>query len=201
MGPRKVDASAASTSTIYCFPVLSKMEQDYFLARLPASCRVKFNAKGKYQVERQTAFQAEIIIGNVPPEWVAQSQVLRFLRLNSVGIDKFTGLDWQHLQPRVTACNLSGFFTEPVAEEVLTAILVHYHCLPSLFHAQIMQRWCCDEVRPQKRTLRGASVVILGCGAIGHRLIELLAPFDCKITAFDKGIPAIGRLGWCRKEE
>jgi len=170
---------------IYVYPNLLEDERSYFRGKLATDCELIFNAGIDMADEKEQALGAEIIIGNVPAAWVAESRALKFLQLDSVGIDNFAALDWSKLQNRVTACNLAGFFSEPVAEEILSGILMHYRCLPQLATAKEDQQWRKDAIRPQKRLLAGAHVLVFGCGSIGRRVIELLRPFDCRITTLD----------------
>ena len=80
--------------------------------------------------------------------------------------------------------NLSGFFSEPVAESMLAGILGFLRGLGPLQDLQHRSEWMGDDLRPRLRVLKGLSVVMIGRGAINKRLAELLAPFDCQMTSF-----------------
>src|SRR5688572_26386376 len=68
--------------------------------------------------ERKKAFlQAQIAFGNVPLEWIEESQKLRWLQLYSTGLNPYQQKDWNNKSVIVT--NLHGFFGEPVAETAL----------------------------------------------------------------------------------
>lgn len=81
-----------------------------------------------------------------------------------------------------------------VAEMALTLILA---CLrkTSMYHAAMRtgkEKWVRrfpDDIDPDERQLTGRSVGIVGFGAIGRRLAELLGPFSCKIAIFDPYLP------------
>jgi len=46
-----------------------------------------------------------------------------------------------------------------------------------------------DEIHPHERQLTGRAVGIVGFGAVGQRLGELLAPFRCQLRVFDPHLP------------
>ena len=54
---------------------------------------------------------------------------------------------------------------------------------PRLQHAVHERGWAYAERRYDSRLLTGQSVLLLGYGAIGRRLVELLAPFGMQVTA------------------
>lgn len=45
--------------------------------------------------------------------------------------------------------------------------------------------------------MRGLRVAVYGCGVIGRRFIEMLAPFGCQVTVFDPYAEAVP--SWCRR--
>ncbi|MGE8505571.1 MAG: D-2-hydroxyacid dehydrogenase [Pseudomonas sp.] len=66
-----------------------------------------------------------------------------------------------------------GIFGQVMAEYVLGHVLAHERRLFARLAAQVEQRW--DHVLP--RSLSGRRVLIVGCGDIGQRVAEFLAPF------------------------
>ena len=131
--------------------------------------------------------KSEIVFGNPPASWLQSAPLLRWTQLESVGFGEYLSLDWLTLGQRVTVTNLSGFFADPVAESILAGVLTLYRGIDHLVHLKQDRNWQGDALRPQLRTLRGASVVLFGQGAINTRFIELLAPFGCHIERFGRG--------------
>jgi phosphoglycerate dehydrogenase-like enzyme len=83
----------------------------------------------------------------------------------------------------------SGVYAEPCAQHVLAMMLAESRRLPQAHEVQRTDRsWPGDELRRQSRLLRGQTVLLLGCGAIARRLVELLAPFDMRIIAYRRSI-------------
>lgn len=128
----------------------------------------------------------EVAFGNPPPAWLAESETLRWVQLESVGFGEYRDLDWAHLGRRVTVTNLAGFFAEPVAETALAGILALYRGIDRAVRLQAARRWLGDPLRRELRTLAGARVVLFGYGAINRRLAELLQPFGCSLVSFGR---------------
>lgn len=128
--------------------------------------------------------RCEVAFGNLPPAWLAEAPALRWMQLESVGFGEYADLNWDELGQRLTLTNLAGFFAEPVAESALAGILALYRGLDRMVALQGAGDWQGDALRPGLRTLKGATVVLFGYGAINRRLEELLAPFGCVVVSF-----------------
>lgn len=137
--------------------------------------------------EAESQFQrAEVAFGGVPATWVARSAELRWLQLDSVGVEPYLPLDWESLGARITCTNLHGFFATPVAETVLAGVLALYRGVLILHDLQQHAHWLKNDIRAKLRTLEGASVLLLGAGSIGRRLRELFAAFGAQVITFDR---------------
>lgn len=129
----------------------------------------------------------QVVFGNPPAKWIAESAAIRWVQLESVGFGEYTGLDWRALEKRLQLSNLAGFFSNPVAESILAGVLSHYRGIGRLSVLQTQHVWVGEPVRPSLKTLKGANVVLFGKGDINRRVAELLAPFGCTITSFGRG--------------
>lgn len=135
--------------------------------------------------QARAAFDAcEIVFGNPPAQWIAESTTLLWVQLESVGFGEYMGLDWQELGKRLRMTNLAGFFSDPVAESILAGVLSHYRGIGTLSVLQTRREWVGAALRPKLRTLKGANVVLFGKGDINRRVAELLSPFHCMVTSF-----------------
>ena len=135
--------------------------------------------------EVKAAFnESEVVFGNPPADWLLDGSQPRWIQLESVGFGEYlnAGLAAGPNLPMMS--NLSGFFSEPVAESMLAGILGFLRGLGLLQELQRRSEWMGDDLRPRLRMLKGLSVVMIGRGAINNRLAELLAPFDCRMTSF-----------------
>ena len=78
----------------------------------------------------------------------------------------------------------SAVFADPCAQHVLAMMLaLGRNLLPSHRDQLTDHSWHYEQRRYDSRLLTGQTVVLLGFGAIGRRLAELLAPFGMKIYA------------------
>ncbi len=96
---------------------------------------------------------------------------LSWVQLPFAGIEQFVDLVDDD---RVWTCG-KGVYAEPVAELALTLALAGLRNVAAYARAT---EWS----RPRGRNLKDANVTILGGGGITEALIELLQPFECRIT-------------------
>jgi phosphoglycerate dehydrogenase-like enzyme len=133
-----------------------------------------------------TMQEADIAFGQPDPELALQCPRLRWIHLTTAG---YTRYDSAGFRQAFGGCgsvltNSSLVYNEPCAEHVLAFMLAHARQLmPSLDGQRSDRAWPTLERRAAMSLLAGQSAVLLGFGAIGHRLAELLAPFGMKITA------------------
>ncbi|KRV48670.1 hypothetical protein AQ490_24365 [Wenjunlia vitaminophila] len=129
---------------------------------------------------------AEVAVGNCPPEWVRSSERLRWLQLASVGVDAYLPLDWGTLGRRLTVTNLRGVFADPVAETCLAGVLAHLRGIDTLVRCRTTHTWDKLRLRPRLRLLTGTVVLVLGTGTISQRLCALLEPFGCTVERYGR---------------
>lgn len=85
--------------------------------------------------------------------------------------------------------NMSEVFAESCAQHVLGMMLALGRRLLDSHRDQLNdQSWHYTERRYDSRLLNGQTVLMLGYGAIGRRLTELLAPFQMKLIAVRRQI-------------
>jgi phosphoglycerate dehydrogenase-like enzyme len=156
------------------------------LAAALAGHAVTFAAALPEAEKRAAVAAAHIVFGNVPAAWLAAAPALRWVQLDSAGVDAYLGLN---APPRVAPAlltNLAGFYDRAVAEATLAGLLALYRQIPRLLVAQPAARWIKSDVEPAIRTLAGQRVVVLGAGAIAQRLAHLLRAFDAEVCFFSR---------------
>jgi phosphoglycerate dehydrogenase-like enzyme len=80
--------------------------------------------------------------------------------------------------------NASSVFADPCAQHVLGMMLAFgRQLLPSHRDQLTDHSWHYHERRYQSRLLTGQTVLLLGFGAIGRRIAQLLAPFNVRLFA------------------
>lgn len=130
--------------------------------------------------------RAEIALGQPDPRQVMASPRLRWVEVTAAG---YTRYDFEELKETLRArgaafTNASSVFADPCAQHVLAMMLALNRQLLAAHREQLAERgWPYLEMRYACRVLTGQTVVLLGFGAIGRRLAELLRPFDVTLYA------------------
>lgn len=128
--------------------------------------------------------EADIAYGQPDADEVMRCPRLRWVALSTAGYTRYDREDLRRaLGTRGTMMtNASSVFAAPCAEHALAMMLSFARELPRYLANQHGARaWNYAEGRYSIEMLAGKTVVILGYGAIGRRLRELLAPFQCRV--------------------
>jgi phosphoglycerate dehydrogenase-like enzyme len=129
---------------------------------------------------------AEVIFGQPDPASLIESAGVRWVHLTSAG---YTPYDRDDVRQRfrergAMLTNSSGVYADPCAEHALMFMLAHARAFPMALENQFgSKEWPQGTVRAESCLLRDETVLIVGFGAIGKRLSELLAPFTKNIHA------------------
>jgi phosphoglycerate dehydrogenase-like enzyme len=129
---------------------------------------------------------AEVAFGQPAVEDCERCDRLRWIEISTAGYTRYDRDDLRELlrERGTIVTNASGVFAESCAQHVLAMMLAVARQLPQSLHDQWQDRsWHYSERRYHSRLLNGETVLLLGYGAIGRRLVELLAPFHLKIWA------------------
>jgi phosphoglycerate dehydrogenase-like enzyme len=128
---------------------------------------------------------ADIAFGQPDPADVVSSMRLAWIQLTSAGYTRYDRADVRaSLKARgAHMTNSSSVYDEPCAEHLLAMILSTARRLPYLVIDQNQRKWDSHPHRAASRLLMGESLVIVGFGAIGRRLAELLAPLNMRVAA------------------
>lgn len=162
---------------------LSEAQQSRLRAALSGH-EVVFCAELAADARRAKVSAAEVVFGNVPADWLVAAPALRWVQLDSAGVDAYLGVNAARGDRPVTLTHLRGFFDRAVAEATLAGMLAWLRRLPALLAAQPQCRWIKPEVEPEIGALDGTQGVILGAGAIARRLERLLHAFDARVTLY-----------------
>ncbi len=130
--------------------------------------------------------RADVLFGNPPLGWwePGAPEALKFWQLDSAGFEYYRGLD-----PGVPVCNMGDYFAWPCAETIVAGILAHYRHIDELAVLQSQTRWVGVPIRFTMGLMRGKSVVILGAGAIGSAVRQMLGGFECRIQTLARTNP------------
>lgn len=130
--------------------------------------------------------QAEVAFGQPDARQAMALPRLRWLAVTAAG---YTRYDFEAFKETLRArgammTNASSVFADPCAQHVLAMMLALNRDLLGARAAQRGARtWSYLEQRYTCRVLTGQTVVLLGFGAIGRRLAELLRPFGVALYA------------------
>lgn len=116
---------------------------------------------------------------------------LRWVEVTTAGYTRFDTPEFREAFRAHGAMltSASGVFADPCAQHVLAMMLaLGRDLLPSYRDQLTDHSWHYEQRRYDSRLLTGQTVVLLGFGAIGRRLVELLAPFGMKIYAVRRSV-------------
>jgi phosphoglycerate dehydrogenase-like enzyme len=132
------------------------------------------------------ARDANIIYGQPHLDDVIHSTALKWVQLTTAGYTRYDNDSVRSaLKSRgAMMTNSSSVFANPCAEHILSFMLCGARALPpAIVNDATAHGWPYMELRGAPVLLRGQSALLVGFGAIGRRLIELLAPFEMKLSA------------------
>ncbi len=129
---------------------------------------------------------ADIAFGQPHPADCMASTKLRWVEVTTAGYTRYDTPEFrENFRARGAAfTNVSAVYADPCAQHVLGMMLaLGRQLLPSYRDQLTDHAWRIVERRGASRLLTGQTVLLLGFGAIGRRLAELLAPFGVKVYA------------------
>jgi phosphoglycerate dehydrogenase-like enzyme len=148
--------------------------------------------------------EADIAYGQPAPEDIVKSPRLKWVALSTAGYTRYDREDFRAAMNArgLPVTNASAVFADPCAQQMLAGMLALARNLPEQLRNQDGPRnWRYLEDRYSVHVLTGQSVLLLGYGAIGRRLAELLAPFGGRVTAYrrtprgDEGVAVVTDTG------
>jgi len=134
---------------------------------------------------------AEVAFGQPDPEDCLANAGLKWVEVSSAGYTRYDTVPFREgMRSRGTAfTNASRVYADACAEHVLAMMLALGRQLLPSYQTQLTDRgWPYQERRDASRLVTGQTVVLLGFGAIGLRLAELLAPFRMRVYAVRRRI-------------
>lgn len=130
--------------------------------------------------------EADVALGQPAVDGLLAAPRMRWAHLTSAGYTRYDvdAVRAAFVSKGITLTTSSTVYAEPCAEHLLAMMLGLARRLPDSLEAQSSTRaWDSVVRREQSVVLRGQTVLLLGYGAIGRRLAELLEPFHMRILA------------------
>jgi phosphoglycerate dehydrogenase-like enzyme len=131
--------------------------------------------------------QADAVLGQPDPDQLIRLPNVKWVQLTTAG---YTRYDTKRFRDAMTArgtivTNASSIYAEPCAQHILAMMLAQARKLPeALDNQRIDHAWPYLSIRTRSNLLNGQTALIVGYGAIGRRLAQLLAPFDMNLIGF-----------------
>ncbi|MBC2604962.1 D-2-hydroxyacid dehydrogenase [Pelagicoccus albus] len=146
-------------------------------------------------------YQADIAFGQPDLEAIDKAESLKWIQINTSGITAFDTPGFREKMEKrsIPVCNSANVYNEACADHLFAFMLAQSRRLVEGLASQAANgspEWL--KLRSDSGSLKGQSALILGYGAIGSRLVELLAPFRMNVTAYrrkargDEPIPVVG---------
>jgi phosphoglycerate dehydrogenase-like enzyme len=128
----------------------------------------------------------QILLTNpiVPDNILDRAPALRLVQLTSAGVDRLIDSELV-LSGRVVVTTASGLHAVPISEYVLGAMIAFAKGFPRALKAQDERQW--RPFWPQE--LEGATVAVLGVGAIGRRVAVLCRALGMRVLGVRRSIP------------
>jgi phosphoglycerate dehydrogenase-like enzyme len=129
---------------------------------------------------------ADIVFGYPDANAMVECERLRWVHLRFAG---YTPYDHDHIRQSLIArgtplTNSSSVYDEPCAQHVLAMILGVARGLPRALDVQRGDRsWPSNSLRLSLPLLNGQTILLLGFGAIGRRLVQMLQPLEVNLIA------------------
>ncbi|MBK1879267.1 D-2-hydroxyacid dehydrogenase [Pelagicoccus mobilis] len=145
-------------------------------------------------------YEADIAFGQPITEAIEKAESLKWIQVSSSGVTRYDTPEFRSFASSkgIKLSNSASVFNDACADHTLSFMLAQSRKLPqglASTTANGTDEW--NQLRSGSVSLRGQSAIILGYGAIGKRLAELLAPFEMKLSAYrrtprgDEGMPVI----------
>jgi len=128
----------------------------------------------------------DIAFGQPEPRATAQAGRLKWIHVSSSGITRYDNAPFRALmaERNIAVTNSASVYSESCAVHALSFMLAQARKLPLALKTRTAsgtKAWYA--IRGTSATLQGETVLIVGYGAIGKRLTNLLRPFDVKVIA------------------
>lgn len=142
----------------------------------------------------------DIAFGQPDPRAIAEARSLKWIHISSSGITRYDNPEFRALMAsrQIAVSNSATVFQEACALHALCFVLAQARKLPRALDsrsAHTSSEW--KALRGSSAVLQGDTLVIVGFGAIGRRLAQLLQPLGVKVIACrrkpqgDESVPMI----------
>ena len=129
--------------------------------------------------------KCEIVFGNIPSNWVKQSNKLKWIQLESTGFAEYSDVKKNLLNNDVIITNLKSFFARQVAQTVMAGIFSFYRGLDRFTLLKKEKKWIGDPIRAKLEILNHKNILFFGKGSINQEIAKYAKIFNCKYSFID----------------
>lgn len=170
----------------FVYRQLSDQANQYLTAQLPEGIQPVFRMAIPPDEYYNAFMQADFILGNPPRGWFSTPPPqLKFWQLASAGFSEYEGM----VAP-VPVANMGDFFARPCAETIVGGVLAFCRGIHTLTKLQLTKDWQGEQVRTGLRLLGDQQAIVLGAGAIGKYVKEMLLGFGGTVRMTARTNPA-----------
>ncbi|MFT3827965.1 MAG: NAD(P)-dependent oxidoreductase [Chitinophagaceae bacterium] len=171
---------------LFVYSSYSPSFQQYLVQHLPENIATSFKTNLPDADARKAFREASIVAGNPPLDWFDPlPEQLTFWQLDSAGFEKYS-----QLALTIPVANMGDFFARPCAETIVGGVLAWYRGIPQSVRLQDAHHWNGKAIRNTVQLLGRQQVIVLGAGAIGMAVKEMLTGFGCTIHMAARSNPA-----------
>ena len=114
------------------------------------------------------------------------SERLKWIHFTTAGVELGLAMG---LPPGVPVTCSSGINGPILAEHAMTLLLASLRSFNAIKEGQRAHEWRRLAIVESMRSLEGATVCVIGMGAVGHDLVRKLRAFDASVIAVSRGAP------------
>lgn len=169
----------------YIYIAFNEEVQQYLIENLPKDIKPVFRTSLPKEQQEEAFRKADLLLGNPPPAWLQQvPSGLQFWQLSSAGFNQY-----EELQFKIPVANMGDFFARPCAETIVGGVLAFYRGIHTLTKWQTRKHWQGEQLRTSLRLLGQQQAVVLGAGAIGKYVKQMLSGFGCTVRMAARSNP------------
>jgi phosphoglycerate dehydrogenase-like enzyme len=132
----------------------------------------------------------DVAFGQPDPRDVIDSPRVMWVHINTAG---YTRYDNDHFREAIRArrgiaTNSSEVYSEPCAEHLIAFMMARARALPAALKSFEQRHWNYEPLRRAQRVVAGDSAVVVGYGAIGQRLVEVLQALRVSVLAIRRTV-------------
>lgn len=171
--------------------VLLHSDAEILAGRVKAlSPRVRVLTRDEVEATPDLFKEVAVIYGHPKPEDLEQAVSARWLQIRGAGVNGLLGDALRSSDIQLT--NVSGIHAEPIAEHVFGQILLWTRSLNLALDQQREARWQSRVPAEKVRNLRGATLGVLGAGAIGAAVARVGASFLMEVIGLRRSGEDLG---------